>query len=64
MSIDGGLKHTNTHDVELEPTLQQLAFNLCGDAVEADMAAGEDSGRGGRGQASSSHCSVLEVNRG
>lgn len=36
--------HTNTHDIELETTLQQLPLDLRGDAVETDMAVGEDGG--------------------
>lgn len=38
---------TNTHDIELEATLQQLPFNLRSDAIETDMAPREDSRRGG-----------------
>ena len=34
---------TNADDVELETALQQLALNLRGDAVEPDVASGEDS---------------------
>jgi hypothetical protein len=37
---------TNADDVELETTLQELALNLRGDAVETDMALGEDSAGG------------------
>ena len=33
---------TNADDVELEATLQELALNLRGDAVETDMALRED----------------------
>lgn len=62
MSVDRSREHTNTHDVELESTLQQLALDLRGDAVEADVAAREDSGRIGRGQTSSSHCEEIGVN--
>lgn len=39
---------TNANDVELETTLQELALDLRGDAVETDMALGED-GAGGHG---------------
>lgn len=35
---------TNTHDIELETTLQQLPLDLGGDAVETDMAVGENGG--------------------
>jgi hypothetical protein len=40
---------TNANDVELEATLQELALNLRGDAVETNMALGEDGacGHGG-----------------
>lgn len=44
-------KHTNTNDVELETTLQELALDLAGDAVETNMALGVD-GRRGSGR----HC--------
>ena len=37
-----GSPHTNADDVELETALQELALNLGGDAVETDMAVGED----------------------
>jgi hypothetical protein len=33
---------TNTDNIELETTLQQLALNLSGDAVETDVASGKD----------------------
>lgn len=33
---------TNTDDIELKAALQQLLLNLGGDAVEADVALGED----------------------
>lgn len=36
--------HTDTHDIELEATLQQLALDLRGNAVKTDMAMGENSG--------------------
>lgn len=39
---------TNTHDIELEATLQQLPLDLRGNAVETNMAAGKDRGRSGR----------------
>lgn len=42
-SVNEGI-HTNTHDIELETTLQQLPLDLGGDAVETDMAVGEDGG--------------------
>jgi len=42
---------TNADNIELEAALQELALNLRGDAVETDMALGEDSGRG--------HCCCL-----
>ena len=41
-----GVDLTNADDVELETTLQELALNLRGDAVETDMALGEDAARG------------------
>ena len=50
--------HTDADDVELKATLQQLLLDLVGDAVEADVALGEDGGTlraHGRG----SHCSLL-----
>lgn len=34
--------HTNANDIELKATLQQLLLNLVGDAIEADVAFGED----------------------
>ena len=34
--------HTNAYHVELEATLQELALNLRGDAVETNMALGEN----------------------
>ena len=37
--------HTNADDVELEATLQKLALNLRGDAVETNMALGVDGRR-------------------
>ena len=40
---------TDTDDVELETTLQELALDLRGDAVETDMALGGD-GAGGNGR--------------
>lgn len=50
---------TNADDVKLEPTLQQLAFNLRRDAVETDVALWEDRilvwGRRGSG-AGGGHC--------
>ena len=33
---------TDANDVELEPTLEQLALNLSCDAVKPDMALGDD----------------------
>lgn len=38
-------KLTDADDVELEPSLQQLALDLRCDAIEADMALGVDGGR-------------------
>lgn len=38
---------TDANDIELETTLQELTLNLRCDAVETDMALGEDGGRGG-----------------
>lgn len=37
---------TDTHNIELETTLQELLLDLRGDAVETDMAAREDGARG------------------
>lgn len=34
--------HTNADDIELEATLQKLLLDLRSDAVETDMASGED----------------------
>ena len=49
--------HTDTHDIELETTLQELALDLRGDAVETDMAVGEDGGLLSRSSAGSGgHC--------
>lgn len=39
-------RRTNTDDVELEATLQELALDLAGDAVETDVALGVDGRRG------------------
>lgn len=43
----GGISclRTNTHHVELKPTLQQLPLNLRSDTVETDMTARENSRR-------------------
>ncbi len=38
---------TNTHNIELEATFQQLPFDLGSNAIETDMAPGEDCRRGG-----------------
>jgi len=38
------LEHTDADDIELKATLQELALNLGCDAVETDMALGEDGG--------------------
>ena len=35
---------TNTHDVELEATLEEFPLDLRGDTIETDMAMGENSG--------------------
>lgn len=48
MRVGLGGPRTNTHDIELEPALQELALDLGGDAVETDMAVGEDGIRHGR----------------
>ena len=37
--------HTNADDIELKAALEQLLLNLGGDAVETDVALGEDRGR-------------------
>lgn len=42
-----GRELTNTHNIELEATFQQLPFNLRSNAIETDMAPGEDRRRGG-----------------
>lgn len=42
-----GRELTNTHNIELEATFQQLPFNLRSNAIETDMAPGEDLRRGG-----------------
>lgn len=39
------MRHTNANDVELETSLQQLAFDLGGDAIETNMGVGIDSRR-------------------
>ena len=39
-------RHTDNDNVELETALQELALDLGSDAVETDMALGEDGGRG------------------
>lgn len=49
----GGCIHTNTHNIELETTLQQLPLNLGGDTVETDVAVGEDGGLLSRSSAGS-----------
>ena len=36
------LPRTHTHDIELKATFQQLLLDLIRDAVEADVAFGED----------------------
>lgn len=36
--------HTDTHDIELKATLQQLALDLRGNAVKTNMAVRENSG--------------------
>lgn len=53
------IQHTNADDVELKATLQQLLLDLRGDAVETDMASGEDcvGGRGSGGH----RCCLLWV---
>ena len=45
---------TDADDIELEATLDRLALNLLGDAVEADIAVGKDGLR--RGRVGGSHC--------
>lgn len=39
----GGVCRTNTDDVELETSLEELLLDLLGDAVETNMASREDS---------------------
>lgn len=53
------IQHTNADDVELKATLQQLLLDLRGDAVETNMASGEDcvGGRGSGGH----RCCLLWV---
>lgn len=41
----GGNQLTNTDDVELETTLEELALDLAGDAVETNVALGVDGRR-------------------
>ena len=36
------IEHTDTHDIELETTLQQLPLDLGSNAVETNMAVGEN----------------------
>jgi hypothetical protein len=51
------IRRTDAHDIELKTALQQLLFNLLGDAVETDVALGEHRLRGLRVQ--SCHCCGL-----
>jgi hypothetical protein len=37
-SLDPGVELTDNNDIKLETTLQELALNLGGDAVETNMA--------------------------
>lgn len=61
-SYENESARTNTHHIELETTLQQLPFNLGGDAIETDMAVGEDGGLLTRGRGGSgSHCGGDQV---
>lgn len=53
-SIRSSTIHTDTHDIELETALEQLALDLGSDAVEPHMTAREDSG-GKNGVSSCSH---------
>ena len=55
---DGEIRtpRTNTDDVELKSTLQQLLLNLVGDAVKTDIALGVDAGLGRRVHHRRSHC--------
>lgn len=56
MKTGVGFVHTDTHDIELETALQQLPLNLGSDAVETNMAVGEDGGLlGGSSTGSGSH---------
>lgn len=43
VAMRGGREHTNTDDIELEASLEQLLLNLLGDAVETNVASREDS---------------------
>jgi hypothetical protein len=47
---------TNTHDIELEATLQQLSLNLRGDTIKTDMTVRENSGLSRSWGGSGSHC--------
>jgi hypothetical protein len=47
---------TDTDDIELEAALQELLLNLVGDAVETDVALGEDGRRLLRGCGCGGHC--------
>lgn len=49
-------RHTNTHNIELKSTLQQLSLDLGCDTVETNMGLRENRGRRGRRRASGSHC--------
>lgn len=53
--------HTNTHDIELEATLQQLPLNLRGDAVKTDMAMRENSGLSRSLGGSSDHGKLVDI---
>lgn len=50
------LRRTDTDDVELETTLEKLLLDLSRDAVETDVALGED--RRGRLGVDRGHCDV------
>lgn len=51
---------TNTHNIELKATFQQLPFDLGSNAIETDMAPWEDRRRGG---ACSGHVGVRGIRR-
>ncbi len=57
---DDRMQHTNANDIELETTLQELPFYLGCDAVETNVALGEDRSLLRRHRVRSCHNSNLE----